>query len=367
MNKRTQNNARILIIAGTRPEIIKLAPIKHLFDQYNIAADWCHTGQHKEIADQMYDLFGIKPNYRLIRKNADSLSDLTSFLLSSIGDIINSSHYETIIVQGDTSSTLTGALAAFYAQVSQIAHVEAGLRTGNMYHPFPEESNRKIVSTFATHHFAPSQIAYDNLIAEGINPDMIQITGNTVVDAQKWFSINSNFFSGKEKHVLITAHRRENWPLIPALCNTIKKLSKQYPNHTFTFPVHPNPVVSGPVNKILGKTNNINIVPAMDYIELQKMLAKSCLVLTDSGGIQEEVPFYKVPCLVLREATERPEGIDSGIATLVGMNEETILELSGAYLDGSKEIPDVKNPYGDGNASLRIIQGLGYLEKVNAA
>ena len=381
---------KILLVFGTRPEAIKMAPLvnefkKHLDCFQTIV---CVTGQHRQMLDQVLDLFEIAPEYDLnIMKPNQDLFDITSNVLLGMRDVLKEVKPDIVFVHGDTTTSTTTALAAFYLQIP-VAHIEAGLRTYNMYSPWPEEINRQITSRISTYNFAPTKGAKDNLLKEDITAEKIFVTGNTVIDALQFVidkTSNSpeitlnvtdnllksgydiNNLSADRKIVLITGHRRENFgDGFLNICNAIKKLAIKYPNVDFIYPMHLNPNVRKPVLEILGdKTTNSNIylIEPLDYLPFVYLMSKSYLLLTDSGGIQEEAPGLGKPVLVMRDTTERPEAVEAGTVLLVGTDTDRI-EKSVSNLIDNKEfyfsMSKAQNPYGDGNASKRIVE---YLKK----
>lgn len=353
-----KDNKKILIITGTRPEVIKMAPVFHALKTNNIRVDWCHTGQHDELAMQAFNIFNIKPTYILSRPEGNSVTSLLSGLMNNVQQILEMTSYKAVLVHGDTATTLAGAKAAFYNQIPIIAHVEAGLRSGDLRHPFPEESNRILVSKLATKHYAPTLLAYAALVSEGVPASNIILTGNTVVDAQLYLLEQGLLPNEKSNIIIVTAHRRENWNNIKIICNALIKLSEIRPDLIFKFAVHPNPIVRNQVEEALLGQDKIHIIESLDYFELQKSLASAKLVITDSGGIQEETPTYRIPTVVLRKTTERPEAINEGFSILAGAEcEEEIIQACLLMLD--KTISnEMKNPFGDGKASLKIADDL---------
>ncbi|MCD9505343.1 non-hydrolyzing UDP-N-acetylglucosamine 2-epimerase [Photobacterium phosphoreum] len=350
--------SKVLIITGTRPEVIKMAPVFHALKKKKVYVDWCHTGQHEELAIQAFNIFNIIPTHVLLRPDGNNITTLLSGLMNSVQEVIESQRYRAVLVHGDTTTTLAGAKAAFYNQIPIIAHIEAGLRSGDLYHPFPEESNRILVSKLATKHYAPTLSAYAALVSEGVNTSNIILTGNTVIDAQNYLLDQGIVSNNKSNIVIVTAHRRENWNNISTICRALIKLSELRPELIFKFLVHPNPIIRVQIEEILSDNNKIHLVESLDYFELQKLLASAKLVITDSGGIQEETPTYRIPTVVLRKTTERPEAINEGFSVLAGAEcEGKIIKACLLMLD--KTISDkMKNPFGDGKASLKIADDL---------
>ncbi|MDD0824222.1 UDP-N-acetylglucosamine 2-epimerase (non-hydrolyzing) [Mannheimia sp. AT1] len=367
---------RYLIVFGTRPEAIKMAPLINGFKKSGLNFRVCVTAQHRQILDQILELFDIKPDYDLdIMSSKQTLSSVTSSILEKIQPVIDEYKPTTIFVHGDTATTLATSLAAYYNQID-IAHIEAGLRTHNIYSPWPEEGNRKLTGALAKYHFAPTQSTQANLLAEGIKTEDIYITGNTVVDAlflacqkidknaelldrlQKQF----NYIEGK-KVVLITGHRRENFGLgFENICGAISYLAEQFPNVEFVYPVHLNPNVREPVNRWLQGKTNIHLIEPLDYLSFVYLMRQSYLILTDSGGIQEEAPSLGKPVLVMRDTTERPEAVEAGTVKLVGTFKQTIIDSVTELLTNNEsyqQMAEAHNPYGDGTAVEKILMILG--------
>ena len=356
----------ILIVSGTRPEIIKLAPLHHALREARWArVKWLHTGQHDEMARQILTCFDIVPDIELKRAGTNLL-EFTVGCRQQLEVVMDSQPWSAVIVQGDTESTLQGALAAFYHRVP-VAHVEAGLRTYNLERPFPEEGIRQMISRITRFHFPPTTRSREALQSEGIANGSICMTGNTVVDAQKWTCAHRGVqrrVQGRG-HLLVTAHRRENWGNdLAEICHAVAQLASQQPDLQVLFPVHLNPVITGAVNSILKGIPNVKLTAPLDYTEMQQALADAWLVLTDSGGLQEEAPTFGVPVLVLREETERPEAVDSGCALLIGPSRAAIVSNvtrlstdTAAY----QKMSQAGNPFGDGTASKKIVQALQHL------
>ena len=363
---------KILSIFGTRPEAIKMAPVlKELgkrTDQF--VSKCCVTAQHRDMLDQMLNLFDIKPDYDLDLMTAgQSLPKLSARLFDSLDAVISEEKPDWILVQGDTTTVMIASLLAHYSRV-KVGHVEAGLRSGDNYSPYPEEVNRRIVGVTADLHFAPTSVAKDNLLREGIPSSQIAVTGNTVIDALNWVVEQPyDFDKGplkdvpwSKKIVLVTAHRRESFGQpIKDICSALKEIAHAFNDAHIVYPVHPNPNVHGPVNAMLGGVKNITLLPPLDYQPLAHLVNHAHLVLTDSGGIQEEAPSFKKPVLVLREKTERPEGIEAGLARLVGTDGKRIVEEV-ERLWNDKEayaaMVSAENPYGDGKAAERVVDAL---------
>lgn len=374
---------RVLLVFGTRPEAIKMAPLVHEFKKHGDVFETlvCVTGQHREMLDQVLDLFQVKPDYDLnIMKPDQDLYDITSRILMGMRDVLAEVRPDVVFVHGDTTTSMASALAAFYQQIP-VAHVEAGLRTGNIYSPWPEEMNRSITGRIAAYNFAPTLCSKNNLLKENVSEESIVVTGNTVIDALHWVvekiasdsqlqdSIISEIKSigydiarldEGRRLVLITGHRRENFgDGFLNICRAIKGLSERYPAVDFVYPMHLNPNVRKPVLDILGKGNpNIILIEPLQYLQFVYLMEKSYLVLTDSGGIQEEAPGLGKPVLVMRDTTERPEAVEAGTVLLVGADRERIIKGVSDLLDNGvmyEKMSKAINPYGDGNACKRIL------------
>lgn len=352
---------KIMTVFGTRPEAIKMIPvIKKLSENENFHVIVCVTAQHRELLDSILQLFNIAANYDLnIMKKSQLLAEITSKSLAELDKIIRMEKPDMVLVHGDTNTTFAGALAAFYNKV-KVGHVEAGLRTFNKFEPFPEEMNRELVSLLADLNFAPTSLAKQNLINEGRKN--IFVTGNTAIDCIN-FTVKKNYvFENKilqnidfenKKVVVVTAHRRENLgqPL-KNICNAILKLSENK-NLEFIYAVHPNPNVKNVVENILSNVENIHLLEPLNLNDMHNLLSKSFLVMTDSGGLQEEAPAFGKPVFVLRDVTERSEGIDAGVLKLIGTNEEKIIQAVNAFIDNKLKFKTT-NPFGDGKAAERI-------------
>ena len=353
----------ILIVSGTRPEIIKLAPLYHCLRASGWARPhWLHTGQHGEMARQMLACFDIVPDISLER-GGDGLCEFSTRCRGLLDQAMSNNAWSLAIVQGDTESTFLGALCGFYHHVP-VAHIEAGLRTYDLERPFPEEGLRQMVSRIASFHFAPTEYAALALRKEAIAPERISVTGNTVIDAQHWvvqrYRIQRHV-NGRG-HLLVTAHRRENWGSdLRDICYAIADVAGHHPELQVLFPVHLNPVVSKPVHTILGELANVHLSPPLDYLDMQQALIDAWLVLTDSGGLQEEAPTFGVPLLVLRTETERPEAIEAGCARLAGTRRASIVnEIETLWSDAEtyRSMAHAGNPFGDGMASVRVVAQL---------
>lgn len=371
---------KVLTVFGTRPEAIKMAPVVQLLaEKAEFELQVCVTGQHREMLDQVLSLFEIKPDVDLnLMQPNQKLAHLTSEILTNMDPVFNDFQPDWVLVQGDTTTAMTAALGAFYRQY-RVGHVEAGLRTFDKWQPFPEEINRRIISSIADLNFAPTEWSRNNLVREGVPEDHILVTGNTVVDALQTIVnrpapeefhqlMKSMQLSPDGDLVLVTAHRRENFgqPLVQ-VCEAILELANHFGEKVhFVYPVHRNPNVSEPVHRILGNKTNIHLLEPLEYLPLVHLLKQARLVLTDSGGIQEEAVSLRKPTLVLREKTERPEGLESGILQLVGTNRAAIVEEAIKILDGSDDagLRSYRNPFGDGQAARRIVEAiLRYQEK----
>lgn len=373
---------KFMLVFGTRPEAIKMAPLVHALkaepDKFEIKI--CVTSQHREMLNQVLDFFNIKPDIDLdLMRQDQNLSNLTSLILNEMQSKLKKHQPDAVLVHGDTTTTLATSMAAFYASIP-VGHIEAGLRTHNMKAPFPEEFNRQITSKIAKWHFAPTVLSQQHLLSENVDKSLITVTGNTVIDALHWvlkridkdkdrqkkleniLNTNLSFNWKSESFVLITAHRRENFgDGFLQICSAIKELASKYPNIRFVYPVHLNPNVSKPVYEILKGFDNIYLIKPLEYEPFVYLLKHSYLVLTDSGGIQEEAPSLGKPVLVMRDVTERPEGVESGTVELVGSNYQNIIQGVSRLLDDKKhyqKMSQAHNPYGDGLACKRIVDVL---------
>ena len=380
---------KIMLVFGTRPEAIKMAPLVKEFEKYpnDFQTIVCVTGQHREMLDQVLNLFEIKPHYDLnIMKQGQDLYDVTARVLVGMRDVLKEAQPDVVLVHGDTTTSTAAALAAFYQQIP-VGHVEAGLRTHNIYSPWPEEMNRLITGRIATYHFSPTQLSRQNLLNENVSDESIIVTGNSVIDALYWVvdkikydkALNhelrellcnagydvSRLGNGK-KLVLITAHRRENFgDGFINMCTAIKNLTKKYPDVDFVYPMHLNPNVRRPIHEVFGEDlsnlGNMFFIEPLEYLSFVYLMEKSTIVLTDSGGIQEEAPGLGKPVLVMRDTTERPEALEAGTVKLVGTNYDKIVtEVSTLLEDESyyKKMSQAVNPYGDGLACSRIVDAL---------
>jgi UDP-N-acetylglucosamine 2-epimerase (non-hydrolysing) len=364
---------KILVVFGTRPEAIKMCPlVLELKSRPNIETLVCVTGQHKEMLNQVLNTFGITPDFDLsIMKANQTLFDVTSAVLEKIKEVLEIEKPRIVLVHGDTSTAFASALASFYLQIP-VGHVEAGLRTHDIYSPFPEEFNRQAISIIASLNFAPTVSAFKNLVLEGKDEKSIFITGNTAIDALN-FTVNKEYhheifdWLKDNKLILITAHRRENLgePLIN-MFRAIKRVLDEHPDLRAIYPIHLNPRVRKAANEVFGSYDRIKIIEPLDVVDFHNFMAKAFLILTDSGGIQEEAPSLGKPVLVMRNTTERPEGVEAGTLKLVGTNEELIYQSFKELLvneESYKKMAYANNPYGDGRASVRITDILiNYLE-----
>ena len=359
---------KVITVFGTRPEAIKMAPlVKELKSRKEIECIVCVTAQHRQMLDQVLKVFDIVPDYDLdIMKQGQTLSDITSKALKGLEEVINKEKPNIVLVHGDTTTTFAGALAAYYCQ-TDIGHVEAGLRTWDKYSPYPEEMNRQMVGVIADMHFAPTEKSKQSLLNEGKNIDNIYVTGNTAIDALNT-TVDSEYkhelfdWIGNDKLILLTAHRRENLgEPMRNMFKAIKRIVDETPDVKVIYPVHLNPKVKEIADEILGNDDRIKLIAPLEVIDFHNFINKAHIILTDSGGIQEEAPSLGKPVLVLRDTTERPEGIDAGTLKLAGTDEETIYKLTKELLtnkDIYNSMSQASNPYGDGKASIRITDAI---------
>lgn len=368
---------KILFVFGTRPEAIKMAPVIKAFkDEKIFDTKVCVTAQHRQMLDQVLDIFDIKPDYDLnIMERGQDLFDITANVLSGMKNVLSEYSPDLVLVHGDTSTTSATAIAAFYQKI-KVGHVEAGLRTGNIYSPWPEEVNRQISGVIANYHFAPTTTSLENLLKENKNKENILVTGNTVIDAlflvldkiekdeklknKILKSISDQYkFNNDRKIILVTGHRRENFGEgFTNICKALKKIADSNHDVDIVYPVHLNPNVQKPVKNILSNSKNIYLIDPLSYENFIYLMSKSYFIITDSGGVQEEAPSLGKPVLVLRNTTERPEAVEAGTVKLVGTNFEAIVKESQKFLDDEKEYKKMSkahNPYGDGSASKRIV------------
>lgn len=368
---------KILTVFGTRPEAIKMAPLVHkLKEDQRFEAKCCVTGQHREMLDQVLELFSIKPDFDLnIMKSGQTLNDVTARILIELKDVLQEFKPDVVLVHGDTATTFAASLAAYYEQIP-VGHVEAGLRTGNIYSPWPEEANRKLTGALTTFHFAPTETSKQNLLQENCSPNDIFITGNTVIDALLMIkdkidedeSLKSElenlfpFLDKSKKLILVTGHRRESFGGgFERICKALAQVAKAHPNVQIVYPMHLNPNVREPVNRLLADVNNINLIEPQQYLPFIYLMGRSHIILTDSGGIQEEAPSLGKPVLVMRDTTERPEAVNAGTVKLVGTNVHTIVDNINELLTDEKAyqlMSYAHNPYGDGKACQRILDSL---------
>ncbi len=373
---------KVLTVFGTRPEAIKMAPLAiKLAEQEGIDARVCVTAQHREMLDQVLGLFEITPEYDLnIMKPGQDLTDVTTNILQGIKPILADFKPDVVLVHGDTATTFATSLAAYYQQIA-VGHVEAGLRTGNIYSPWPEEANRKLTGAITTYHFAPTETSQQNLLNEAVAPENITVTGNTVIDAlldvsaklKNDTALNNemaerfSFLNKDKKLILVTGHRRESFGGgFERICKALAYTAEQHPGCQIVYPVHLNPNVQEPVNRLLKGVPNITLIEPQDYLPFVYLMNQAHIILTDSGGIQEEAPSLGKPVLVMRDTTERPEAVSAGTVKLVGTDVDKITASLNQLLTNEKayeEMSFAHNPYGDGKACERIIEVLR--EKVN--
>ncbi len=380
---------KVMLVFGTRPEAIKMAPLVKEFQKHSADLDTivCVTGQHREMLDQVLQIFDIKPDYDLnIMKQGQDLYDVTARVLTGMRDVLKEVKPDVVLVHGDTTTSTAAALAAFYQQIP-VGHVEAGLRTHNIYSPWPEEMNRQITGRIATYNFSPTALSKQNLLAEGVQEDKITVTGNTVIDAlhivvskiktdkvlqQKLAGVlkkagyDTSRLSNGKKLVLITGHRRENFgDGFINMCRAIKTLNEKYPDVDFVYPMHLNPNVRKPIHEVFGEDlsglGNMFFIEPLEYLSFVFLMEKATIVLTDSGGIQDEAPGLGKPVLVMRDTTERPEALDAGTVKLVGTDYYKIIREVSELLDNEESynaMSKAVNPYGDGLACSRIVKAL---------
>ena len=376
-----------MLVFGTRPEAIKMAPLVKEFQKYpkEFETIVCVTGQHREMLDQVLHIFDIRPDYDMnIMKQGQDLYDVTTRVLMGMRDVLKESRPDLVLVHGDTTTSTASALAAFYQQIP-VGHIEAGLRTHNIYSPWPEEMNRLLTGRIATYHFAPTLLSRQNLLQENVADEKITVTGNTVIDALYWVvqKIKENKTLARElenilaksgytvsrltqgkKLVLITGHRRENFgDGFISICKAIKSLSEKYPEVDFVYPMHLNPNVRKPIQEVFGESQKANMffIEPLEYLSFVYLMEKSAIVLTDSGGIQEEAPGLGKPVLVMRDTTERPEALEAGTVKLVGTDYDKIVNEVSGLLDSREyyeKMSKAVNPYGDGKACCKIIEAL---------
>lgn len=364
---------KVLVVFGTRPEAIKMAPlVKVLMEEASLHCSVCVTAQHREMLDQVLRLFEIQPDYDLnVMKPGQDLYELTSNILVGMKSVLDSFKPHLVLVHGDTSTTLAATLAAYYAQIP-VGHVEAGLRTGNLYSPWPEEANRRVTGSLAALHFAPTQRSRQNLLNEGVRDESVIVTGNTVIDAllatrmrlksdpilRKQILRQIPYDIGRRRIVLVTGHRRESFGEgFERICAALSQIARAQPDVDIVYPVHLNPNVREPVRRHLEGIENIHLIEPLDYLPFVLLMDSAHVILTDSGGIQEEAPSLGKPVLVMRETTERPEAVDAGTVKLVGTSVEQLVSGVTTLLrndDAYQAMSRAHNPYGDGTASARI-------------
>lgn len=367
---------KVMLVFGTRPEAIKMCPlVLEMQKDPRVEPIVCVTGQHREMLDQVLEIFDIKPDYDLsIMKHGQDLTDVTVSILSGLRDVISEVKPDSIFVHGDTATTFATTLAAYYQKVP-VGHVEAGLRTGDLYSPWPEEGNRKLTGAIAKYHFAPTDWSQKNLLNEGVAQADIKVTGNTVIDALLWVAkkIDSDDdlhakieaqlpkLNPQKRMVLVTGHRRENFgQSFDNICHSIRELAERG-DVEVVYPVHLNPNVREPVDRILNGVANVHLIEPLDYLPFVALMKKAAIILTDSGGIQEEAPSLGKPVLVMRDTTERPEAVTAGTVKLVGTNQDVIVTEVTRLLDDKEaylEMSYAHNPYGDGHACKHIIDSL---------
>ncbi|MFL1545164.1 non-hydrolyzing UDP-N-acetylglucosamine 2-epimerase [Pseudomonas sp. O39] len=376
---------KTLCVFGTRPEAIKMAPLA-----LNLAADErfdakvCVTGQHREMLDQVLKLFEVTPDFDLnIMKSGQDLTDVTSAILQGMKAVFSAFKPDIVLVHGDTATTFATTLAAYYHQIP-VAHVEAGLRTGNLYSPWPEEANRKLTGAIAAVHFAPTETSRQNLLREGVAPQSIHVTGNTVIDAlldvveriktcqtlKQQFQRQFSFLGEGRRVILVTGHRRESFGGgFEKICQALINTARDFPDVEIVYPVHLNPNVREPVNRLLADIENVHLIEPLDYLPFVYLMDRSYLILSDSGGIQEEAPSLGKPVLVMRDTTERPEAVEAGTVKLVGTETEVITTNLRVLLtdsDAYSQMSFAHNPYGDGKACVRILDALSRIKKANS-
>lgn len=369
-----KDKIKILSVFGTRPEVIKMAPVVHALQTVeNIDSYVCTTSQHRQMQDQMMNLFNLKADFDLnVMKGGQTISYVASSVISQLDELFSANHFDLILVHGDTTTSFAAAYAAFNRGIP-VGHVEAGLRTYDLKAPFPEEANRQLTGRIATYHFSPTAKSKNCLLQEGIKEKQILVTGNTVIDAlfyikdqiaQSCLNISldskvQSLIDDGKPYILITGHRRESFGQgFLDICGAIQELAEKYVNYHFIYPVHLNPQVQSPVNNMLSSCDNIDLIKPVDYAPFIYLMSHAKLVLTDSGGVQEEAPSLGKPVLVMREVTERPEGVDAGTAKLVGNDRFKIVSTVSSLLEDDvlyKQMASAINPYGDGNAAAKIV------------
>ncbi|TMP85871.1 UDP-N-acetylglucosamine 2-epimerase (non-hydrolyzing) [Pseudoalteromonas ruthenica] len=368
---------KVLSVFGTRPEAIKMAPVvKTLANDSRFEARVCITAQHREMLDQVMALFAIKADYDLdIMQKGQSLNDVTCRILQGLAPVLDEFKPDIVLVHGDTATTFAASLAAFYQQIP-VGHVEAGLRTGNLYSPWPEEANRKLTGALTQLHFAPTDTSKNNLLKENIDPSNVHVTGNTVIDAllDVVDKVNTEpslseqlqqqlALTADEKVILVTGHRRESFGGgFERICQALARIAKRFPQSRIVYPMHMNPQVREPVNRLLRGLENISLIEPLDYLPFVYLMNRAHLIVTDSGGVQEEAPSLGKPVLVMRDTTERPEAVAAGTVELVGTDEQTIFTAVERLMTDEQayqRMSRAHNPYGDGQASQRIADAIG--------
>lgn len=364
-------SVKVLSVFGTRPETIKMAPlVKELEKRDGIESIVCVSGQHRQMLDQVLEAFDIRPDYDLdIMRQGQTLSDITVRVLEGMNGVIEKTKPDIVLVHGDTSTAFAAALSAFYNKIP-IGHVEAGLRTYNKYSPYPEEINRQFIGTVADMNFSPTEKSRQNLISEGKDPETIYVTGNTAIDAMS-LTVKDDYtdetveWAKGSRLIVLTAHRRENiGETMKGMFRAIRRIVEKYDDVKVVYPVHLNPAVKSAADEVLGGVENVRLIDPLEVFEFHNLLARSYIILTDSGGIQEEAPSLHKPVIVLRDTTERPEGVEAGTLKLAGTDEGVIYSMIDELLSNSEEyekMSSAKNPYGDGHASERIADAI--LEK----
>ena len=370
----TQKSKKVMVVIGTRPEAIKLAPVVLELERHrsHFESRICVTGQHREMLDQMLQVFSLRPDYDLgVMKAGQDLAEVTSACLSGLNRVLQQERPDLVLVQGDTTTTLAASLAAYYQHIP-VGHIEAGLRTGRKHDPFPEEINRRLTTHISDFHFAPTELARNNLLLEGISPENICVTGNTVIDAllltkarlanEPSLAVEGWGPTDGLRMVLVTAHRRESFgPPFRRICEAVRALAERRRDILIVYPVHLNPNVQAPVREVLDGVPNVKLIAPLDYVSFVACMQRAFILLTDSGGIQEEGPSLGKPVLVMREVSERPEAIAAGTACLTGTDPEVIVGTVSSLLDDPvryKQMTSRPNPYGDGHAAERIVQFL---------
>jgi UDP-N-acetylglucosamine 2-epimerase (non-hydrolysing) len=369
---------KILSVFGTRPEAVKMAPVVKELARHpaQFESRVCVTAQHREMLDQVLDLFAIRPDYDLdIMKPGQSLTSITCSVLQELSFVLEEFKPDVVLVHGDTTTSMAASLVSYYQQTA-VGHVEAGLRTGNIYSPWPEEMNRRLTGSLARYHFAPTEQSRKNLLAEGVVDNSILVSGNTVIDTlidivkllknnitlQQKIAERFSFLNPDKRLILVTGHRRENFGEgFDQICQALKKISETFSDVEILYPVHLNPMVQEPVNRILGNAKNVHLIDPQDYLPFVYLMDRSHLIITDSGGVQEEAPSLGKPVLVMREITERPEAVASGTVKLVGTDTKRIFSETAILLSDEgmyREMSRAHNPYGDGHASARIVKFL---------